>query len=208
MGNLARIRLTRPRLARARLGAAGLPVAASLLPSAAFAAGMPQLNFHDPLLKGQVVWGAVIFLLFYLVLSRSALPRVERVMANRRARIESDLDVALKAKRDADVATAELLKARQDAAAQARANFERVQEEARREAESRAQESARRMEERIAQAETGIAQTREEAIASLPEIATATARELVSRLIGAPDDTAIAGAVDRAMERVPESVAG
>ena len=42
----------------------------------AFAAGMPQLQFNNPLTTGQVFWGAVIFLLLYLLLGRSALPRV------------------------------------------------------------------------------------------------------------------------------------
>lgn len=30
----------------------------------AYAAGMPQLDFHNPLVTGQVIWGGVIFLVF------------------------------------------------------------------------------------------------------------------------------------------------
>ena len=55
---------------------------------AAYATGMPQLQFGNPLTTGQLFWGAVIFLLLYLILSRSALPRVGQVLAARQTRIE------------------------------------------------------------------------------------------------------------------------
>ena len=171
------------------------PLAA--VPGRAVAAGMPQLNFHDPLLIGQVVWGAVIFGGFYIALSRFALPRVERVLTNRRTRIQNDLDVARKAKAEADRASAELLSARHEAAEQARAHVERIQSEARTNAEAYAAETAKRLEAEIASAETRITQSREQALSSLSEIATSTTQDLVSRLIGTQDEQTVASAVKR-----------
>ena len=51
-------------------------VAGSLLalPGAAWAEGMPQLDFTTPLTLSQVWWGAGIFIVLYIVLSRVGLP--------------------------------------------------------------------------------------------------------------------------------------
>ncbi len=171
------------------------------VPGQAVAAGMPQLRFNDHFVIGQVVWGAAIFIGFYLVLSRSALPKVERVLTNRRNRIQNDLDVARRAKAEADAASAELQKARHDAAAQARANVERIQNEARATAEAHAQAAATRLEAEIAQAEERIAQSRNAALASLPEIATHTAQTVVGRLIGTDASTAQGSAISEAIAR-------
>ena len=37
---------------------------------------MPQLDFANPLTTSQVVWGAIIFVVLYILLSRIALPKV------------------------------------------------------------------------------------------------------------------------------------
>ena len=153
-----------------------------LAPGCAQAAGMPQLDFSNPLLVGQVVWGAVIFALFYLILSRSALPRVERVLTHRRARIANDLDVARRARGDADRAVEELRRARHDAAAQAQANIDRVVQEARHAAEIQTQEMNQRLAADIAKAEAHINAARDEAISKLPTVASETAQSLLEKL--------------------------
>ncbi|MGO8778815.1 MAG: hypothetical protein ACLQKK_07870, partial [Rhodomicrobium sp.] len=50
----------------------------------------------------QLFWLAIIFTLFYLALSRLALPGIERVMAARKAKIEGDLAGARQAQQHAD----------------------------------------------------------------------------------------------------------
>ena len=50
-----------------------------LLPSLAMAEGMPQLDFANPLTTWQVVWGAIIFVLFYLAVSRWGLPMITHI---------------------------------------------------------------------------------------------------------------------------------
>ncbi|AQS88564.1 ATP synthase F0 subunit beta' [Neoasaia chiangmaiensis NBRC 101099] len=157
-------------------------LALGIVPRHAVAAGMPQLDFRDPFLLWQVVWGAVIFVVFYVILSRSALPRVERVLSHRRHRIEGDLDIARRARDDADRAVDELRRARHDAATQAQANIDRVVQEARQAAEAQTHEMNRRLNDDIAAAEARIAAAHRDAMASLPNIATDTAQSLIAKL--------------------------
>ena len=95
--------------------------AAALLPATAQAKGMPQLDFANPLTISQIVWGAIIFVLFYLLLSRWALPKVATVVDARHASIAGDLETARSAKAEADAAVTELTEAVRRARAEAQA---------------------------------------------------------------------------------------
>jgi len=165
--------------------AAAILLAAS---PAALAAGMPQLDFANPLTTWQVVWGALVFLLLYLLLSRSALPRVGAVLANREQRIRHDLEVAHEAKGECDRALDELRRTRREAAAEAQANLDRVLAEAREQAQARNHEMNEQLKGRLAEAETRIREERERALAALPAIATETASLLVERVTGQTAD--------------------
>ncbi len=157
----------------------------------AFAAGMPQLQFGNPLTTGQLFWGAVIFLILYLLLSRSALPRVASVLDERRGRIDGDLDAAKAARDEADRAVDELRRARRRAAAEAAAIVDAVVTEARDRAAAAAHEMNARLEAEIARAEAGVVAARQAALGSLRAVAAETAQLLVDRLTG--------GGVDRAL---------
>jgi len=61
---------------------------------------MPQLQPGD--FAPQLIWLAIVFVLFYLALSRLALPRIAQVMAARKAKIEGDLKGAREAQTQAD----------------------------------------------------------------------------------------------------------
>lgn len=56
---------------------------------------MPQLQPAD--FAPQLIWLAIIFTLFYFVLSYLALPRIEQALAERRAKIGNDLQGAREA---------------------------------------------------------------------------------------------------------------
>ncbi len=180
-----------------------VPLAATLLTAlapGARASGMPQLDFANPLTKWQVIWGALIFLLLYLLLSRSALPRVASVLEQRRERIDGDLEAARRSKDEADQATDELRRARRQAAADAQANLDRVVAQAREEAAVRGRESSARLDAELAHAEAEIGAERRRALASLREVASDTAQLLVQRVTGQePDRGLVEAHVDGAL---------
>ncbi len=166
-------------------------LAGSLLAASApvaLASGMPQLEFANPLTKWQVIWGAVIFVLLYLLLSRSALPRVASVLEQRRERIDGDLETARRSKDEADHATDELRRARRQAAADAQANLDRVVAQAREEAAARSRETNARLDAELARAEAQIGAERQRAMASVREVASDAAQLLVQRVTGQAAD--------------------
>lgn len=171
------------RLAAVLSAPLALGFALGLTPATARAEGMPQLDFGNPYLLWQVVWGAVIFAVFYILLSRSALPRVTRVLENRQQRVEGDLAIARRAREDADRAVEDLRRARHEASVEAQANIDRVVQDARQAAEVQAREMNKRLQGDITAAEEQIAASRRDAIAKLPEIATETAVELASHML-------------------------
>ncbi|MCL1513999.1 hypothetical protein DTJ15_07265 [Parasaccharibacter sp. TMW 2.1891] len=175
---------------------AAAPLAA--LPGRAVAEGMPQLHFKDPLLQGQVVWGAIIFIVFYLLLSRSALPKVADVIKAREVRVRNDLDVARRARKDADQAQKELCEAREKAMEEARATIQGIRDTAKEKIRVQAEETAARLEAEIKKAEAQIALSRSNALGSINEIASSTATVLTERLVGTADQRAIAAAVEHA----------
>ena len=91
----------------------------------AHASGMPQLAFGNPLLTAQVVWGAIIFALFYIGVSRYGLPQVDAILEHRAGVIGTDLEQARQAKLRADQAVAELNAARSRAYAERSGGGER-----------------------------------------------------------------------------------
>ena len=50
-----------------------------LLPGVAHAEGMPQLDFANPLTTSQVVWGALIFIVLYILLCTAMAARPSSV---------------------------------------------------------------------------------------------------------------------------------
>nr|WP_242010025.1 hypothetical protein [Acetobacter conturbans] len=154
------------------------------------AAGMPQLDFHNPLLTGQVVWGAGIFLFFYLALRGWALPRVETVLTNRNQRINGDLDQAHAAKVEADNAVRELNETKKAASAEAQAHLDAVLDQERKAAAARLAELSAKLETEITSAEKAVAAERARALESLKPIASDVAETLVQKLTGSRPDRA------------------
>ncbi|MBS4075320.1 hypothetical protein KGY14_08950 [Ameyamaea chiangmaiensis] len=175
------------------MATSALPLATGLLVAGApgaYAAGMPQLDFGNPLVIGQVIWGAAIFLVFYLIVSRSALPRVSTVIANRDTQIANDLDIARDAKAAADQAVEELRRARHDAAREAQDNIERVINEARSAAAQQTAAMNARLAREIHEAEARLSEARTKAMGSLRDIAQDAASTMVRQLTGIDADAA------------------
>lgn len=165
----------------------------------AYATGMPQLDFANPLVTGQVMWGAVIFFVFYMVLSKAMLPGITRVLEDRSKRISGDLEIARAAKQDADKAVAELQQARKDAMAEAQAHLDQVLAEEHKAAEQQMQEINARVTAEIADAEKRVAEEKTRALSALKEIAGDITQALVQRLTGiVPDAQLVAQKVESA----------
>jgi F-type H+-transporting ATPase subunit b len=165
--------------------------------SAAFAAGMPQLDFSTPLTISQVVWGALIFVVLYLLLSRWGLPEVAGVLQTRAQKISGDLEAARAAKDKADAAVDELRRATREAHAGAQTEIAEAVAAAKAAAEQQSAAINARLDAQIAGAEQRIAEARASAFAALEQVAVDTANVVVSRLIGTSIDH----------EAVPKAVA-
>lgn len=152
---------------------------------------MPQLEFGNPLLTAQVVWGAIIFVLFYLAVSRIGLPRVGAVLEQRATRIATDLEQARLAKETADRSVAELNEARRLAYSESQRAIADAVAKAKAEADARGAEINARLDKQLADSERQIAEARTRAMGSLREIATETASAVVTHLTGKQPDSGV-----------------
>lgn len=161
---------------------------------------MPQLDFANKLTIAQIVWGVIIFVVLYLLLSRWALPQVSSVLQARATTISTDLDTARAAKAKADSATAQLTDATQQARAEAQSAIATAVDNAKQSAAKRSAELNAKLEIQIHEAEQRIGAARTAAMGALREVATDTANTVISRLTGiAPDSARVDNAVGSLM---------
>jgi F-type H+-transporting ATPase subunit b len=171
-----------------------------LLPSAAMAAGMPQLDFANPLTLSQVVWGALIFIVLYILARWFALPEVASVLEERANHIARDLENAQQAKAKSDAAAVEVTEATAKARAEAQAAINAALETAQAAAARQAAVLNEQLEKQLAAAEQQIAAARAAAMGALRQVATETAATVIARLTGAPAEPArLDGAIARAL---------
>lgn len=172
----------------------------TLLPAAAMAEGMPQLDFANPLTTRQLIWLAVIFIVFYLLASRSALPLVGSVLEERAKHIARDLESAQQAKTQSDSAVAEVTAATAKARAEAQAAINAALDDAKAAAAKQSEALNARLEKQLSDAETQIAAARDQAMSALRQVATDTAATVITRLTGAaPDPVRLDGAIGAAL---------
>ncbi len=172
-----------------------------MLPAAAMAAGgMPQLDFQNPLTLSQVVWGAIIFIVLYILLSRFALPKVGEVLEERAAHIARDLEGARAAKTQADAGMAEAAEAVAKARADAQAAINAALEQAKANAAAQAEALNARLDKQLQDAEAQIGQARAAAMGALRQVASDAAETVVTRLTGsAPDAQRLNAAIGSAL---------
>ena len=177
--------------AMSALRRAALPVLALALlaaPGAAWAEGMPQLDFSTPLTTSQVYWGAAIFIVLYLLLSRVGLPKVGAVIEQRAVHIAADLDAAKTQKTQADAAVAELTATIQRSRAAAQGEINQAVDQAKAAAAEQATALNARLETQLRAAETQINAARAAALGALQQVASETASTVIARLTGAAAD--------------------
>lgn len=143
--------------------------------------GMPQL---DPTYyASQTFWLAVTFILFLLICWKVALPRIGRVLDDRRQKIEGDLAEARSLRDEAEKVLADY----EAAVAEARSNAQSVVRQTAVEAQERAakehEKLGGRLAEQVNEAEARIARARTEAVASVKDVAGDLARTAAAKLL-------------------------
>lgn len=141
--------------------------------------------FDHTTFASQVLWLAITFGLFYLVMARLVIPRIGGILETRHDRIAQDLDEAARLKAEADAA----ISSYEQELASARAKGNAIASSARDEAKARADAERAKIEaslqDKIAGAETRIAEIKAKALADVGTIAEDTTGALVEQLIGA-----------------------
>jgi F-type H+-transporting ATPase subunit b len=159
-----------------------------LVAGSARAQGMPQLEFGNPLLVAQVIWGAVIFAVFYFAVSRRGLPKVSAILAMREQTIGDDLEQARLAKDKADRAIADLNEARRRAYAESQTALNEATTKAKADAAEQAATLNARLDRQLKESEAQIAAARNQALGSLRGITTETAGAIIARVTGRAAD--------------------
>jgi F-type H+-transporting ATPase subunit b len=161
---------------------------------------LPQMDFGNVLTTYQVLWGAVIFLILYVLASRTALPMVGAVLEARAERIAGDLESAKDAKARADAGIQAAADATAKARSEAQAAINAALESSKQAAAVQSAALNDRLDKQLKEAEGQIASARRAALDALPGVAIDTAVTLVTRLTGvAPDPTRLANAINVAL---------
>src|SRR6266481_6468780 len=163
---------------------------------------MPQLDVST--FPSQIFWLAVFFVVLYLLMSRVALPKIEKIVEERRNRVDSDLDKAGQMKSEAEAVIAAYEKALLDARHQAQLTMKETSDRMSAIAAERQRQASAVIAERTAVAEQRIAAAKSSAMANLRAVAVEVARAAAAKLVGAEiDDGRAATAVDAVLkERV------
>jgi F-type H+-transporting ATPase subunit b len=156
---------------------------------------MPQLDLAT--FPTQLIWLAITFLVLYLVLAKVGLPRVGGIIADRRARIDGDLEKAAQMKSEAEAVIAAYEKALAEARMQAQITLRETAEQLSAKSAAKQHEVMEQLNRETQAAERRIAAAKAEALGSLREIAIEATREAAQKLTGVALDAArAASAVD------------
>ncbi len=140
--------------------------------------------FDSSTFASQILWLAITFGLFYILMAKVVLPRIGGILETRHQKIAGDLEEANRLKADSEAAGAAYEKSLSEARqkAQAIASETRAALGASVEAKRHAAEAG--LATKVAEAEVRIADIKAKALGQVDEIAVDTAEALVSSLIG------------------------
>lgn len=148
--------------------------------------GAPFPPMNPEYFASQLLWLAITFGVFYYVLSKTIIPRIAEIIENRQGRITADLSAAERMRADADEAQA----AYEQELAAARANSQRIAQDARDGARTDADLQRKRIEAeldgKLESAQARIAEIKAKALADVDAIAEDAAEAIVAELTGQP----------------------
>lgn len=156
--------------------------------------------FKADTFASQLLWLAICFIVLYVLVARFALPRMDSILASRRAKIEADFAEAARMKGEADAAVAAHEKALADAHARAHALAMTTRERLAAESEAHRKSVEHDLNQRLAESDEKIAASKAAAMTNVRGIAVEAAGAIVARLIGtSPSDRAVKSAVDEVL---------
>jgi len=175
-----------------------LPLASALAQEAK-KSGMPQLDPSK--FVSQLFWLAVTFGLFLLIVWRIALPKIGRVLEDRRERIERDIARAGEIKTEAEQVLAAYDRLSAEGRASAQVIIRQEHERAAAEAAADHEKLSTRLAHEITAAESRIAAARESALTDIAGVTGEIAASAAERLIGVKIDKKSATAATRKAAR-------
>ncbi len=144
----------------------------------------PFPPFQTETFASQLLWLAITFGVFYLLMSKVALPRISSILETRSDRIAQDIEEANRLKEESDEAIA----AYEQELAEAKSNAHTIAQDARDTAKAEVEAKRSKVEANLAtkitEAETRIASIKSKAMGEVGSIAEDTTNALVSQLLG------------------------
>ncbi|WP_299363332.1 F0F1 ATP synthase subunit B' [uncultured Paracoccus sp.] len=165
---------------------------------AAASAGMPQLDFST--FGNQIFWLLVALAVIYFALSRVALPRIGRILADRQGLMTNDLMAAEDFKQKAKDAEAAYDKALSEARTEAQKIVAANRAEIQGELDAAIARADAEISARTVESERRIGEIRASAVEDARSVARDVAAELVRTFGAQPDPAAIDAAVEARMK--------
>ena len=158
--------------------------------------------FDKTTYASQLFWLVICFVALYLLIARTAVPRISGILEQRTKRIENDFAEAQRDKEQSEAALVAYEKALADARTRAQAIGTEIREKVHAEAEENRKALESKLNTQLADAEKLIASTKTAAMTNVRGIAVDAASAIVERLTGAaPAAPVVAAAVDAALKR-------
>lgn len=145
---------------------------------------MPQLNQLMLVYQSQWFWLLLCLAMIYILIARGMVPKIEKVVDDRNARIQSDLDAAEKARREADEAEENARVGELQARSDAQAVIAEAKTAAAKRTEAALASADAATAEKLTAAEARIAEARAQAVESLEAVAAEAARDVVAKVSG------------------------
>lgn len=162
---------------------------------------MPQLDPSS--YASQLFWLTLTFVVFLLIVWRIALPRIVRVLEDRREKLDRDLARAAELRDEAEKVLAEYEKLAAEGRASAQALIREAADAAAAHASAEHAKLSEKLEKQIANSETRIAKARDDAMGEVGQVAGEIAKAAVERLIGVKVTDAVAdGAAKKAAKEL------
>jgi F-type H+-transporting ATPase subunit b len=143
---------------------------------------MPQLDVTT--FPTQVFWLVISFVVLYLLMSRLGLPRIRRIIDERRQRIAGDLERAAQMKSETETVIAAYEKSLAEARADAQRTLKETTERLNAEAAERLRAVAQKLATETTAAEKRIAEAKSAALADVRSVAVDVARAATAKLTG------------------------